>query len=183
MKKIAVFASGNGTNFENILNRKDINAEIVLLICDNKNARAIEIARKNAIDTFVFSPKDYDSKKDYEREISKHIDTLDIDFLVLSGYMRILSKNFVEKYDRKIINIHPSMLPLYKGKNAIEQAFLDGKDIFGVTVHYVNAEVDDGEIILQERVSDTFGLSLEEVTRKVHDLEYKLYPMAIIKLI
>lgn len=183
MKKIAVFASGNGTNFENILNRKDINAEIVFLICDNKNARAIEIARKNAIDTFVFSPKDYDSKKDYEREISKRIDTLDIDLIVLSGYMRILSKDFVEKYDRKIINIHPSMLPLYKGKNAIEQAFLDGKDIFGVTVHYVNAEVDDGEIILQERVSDTFGLSLEEVTRKVHELEYKLYPMAIIKLI
>lgn len=183
MKKLAVFASGNGTNFENILNNKEINGEILILICDNKNARAIEIARKNAIDTFVFSARDYKNKRDYEKEIANILDNLHIDLIVLAGYMRILSKEFVKKYDRKIVNIHPSMLPLYKGKDAIEQAFVDGKDIFGVTVHYVNAEIDGGEIIVQQRVVDTFGLSLEEVTKKVHELEYILYPMALIKII
>lgn len=179
MKRIAVFASGNGTNFENIINDKSINADWSILICDNKNAKAIDIAKNNNIETFAFSAKDYENKAHYEKEISTILDNLEIDLIVLAGYMRILSKEFVEKYEGKIINIHPSLLPLYKGGHAIEDAFNDGKNIFGATVHYVVAEIDSGEIIIQDTVNNTEGLTLNEITQKVHELEYILYPKAI----
>ncbi len=179
MKKIAVFASGNGTNFKNIVNDKSIEAEISILICDNKNAKAISIANENNINTLVFTPKEFNSKAEYELLISEKLEELNIDLIVLAGYMRILSKEFVSKYSGKIINIHPSLLPLYKGATAILDAFNDGKNIFGVSVHYVNEEVDGGEIILQEKLENTDGLTLEEVTKKVHEIEYKLYPRAI----
>lgn len=183
MKKIAIFASGTGTNFRNIVEDTTIEADFCLFVCDNINAKCIEIAKEHNINSFVFSPKEYAKKIDYEKEIEKRLDDNNIDLIVLAGYMRILSKEFVSKYNDKIINVHPSLLPLYKGATAIKDAYEDNKNIFGVTVHYVNEEVDGGEIIIQDRVQDTFGLSIEEVTKKVHELEYKLYPIAIKSII
>ncbi len=179
MKRVAVFASGRGTNFDNLLRQADLNADFCLFVCDNKAAKAIDIAISNNIKTFVFNPKDYEKKADYEKEIIEKLSENNIEYIILAGYMRILSSEFVKKYEYKIINIHPSLLPLYKGAHAIEDAFNDNKNIFGVTVHFVNEEVDAGAIILQERVPDTLGLSIEEVTEKVHELEYKLYPKAL----
>ncbi len=179
MRKVAVFASGTGTNFENLLRQTDLNADICLFVCDNREAKAIQIAINFGVNSFVFNPKDYDKKADYENEIIKLLEENQVEYIVLAGYMRILSKEFVKKYEYKIINIHPSYLPHYKGANAIEDAFKDGKELFGVTVHFVNEEVDGGAIILQEKVRDTLGLSLEEVTQRVHELEYILYPKAL----
>ncbi len=179
MINIAVFASGTGSNFKNLINRKDINANFSLLVCDKKKANVINIANKNNIKTFVFSPKDYQNKEDYENHIIEELEKNNIDLIVLAGYMRILSKKFVKKYENKIINIHPSYLPYYKGAKAITDAYEDGKNIFGVTVHYVNEEVDGGKIIIQEKLENTENLSIEEITEKIHNLEYKLYPYAI----
>ncbi|MFV0440592.1 MAG: phosphoribosylglycinamide formyltransferase [Lachnospirales bacterium] len=183
MIKIAVFASGTGTNFRNIVEDKSINAKFSLFVCDRPKAKCIEIAKENDIDSFIFKAKDYKSKEEYEKIIMTKLDEKEIDLIVLAGYMRILSKEFVEKYNNKIINIHPSLLPLYKGATAVKDAFEDGKNIFGVTVHYVNEDVDGGEIIIQEQLENTKGLSLEEIFVKVHELEYKLYPMAIKSII
>ncbi len=177
--KIAVFASGTGTNFNNLIRQKDIEAEFSLLVSDKVNAKALEIAKENGIKTFAFNPKEYNKKEDYEKEIINILEENKIDLLVLAGYMRILSREFIEKFRDRIINIHPSYLPHYKGANGIKDAYNDGKNIFGVSVHYVNEEVDGGEIILQERLFGMEGLTLEEVTKKVHELEYKLYPMAL----
>ncbi len=179
MKKVAVFASGRGTNFENLLRQADLNADFVLFVSDNKDAKAIDIAFHNNIKSFVFNPKDYEKKADYEKEIIEKLEENEVEYIILAGYMRILSKEFVRKYEYKIINIHPSLLPLYKGAHAIEDAYYDNKNIFGVTVHFVNEEIDAGMIILQDRVQETLGLSLEEVTEKVHELEYVLYPKAL----
>ncbi len=179
MKKVAVFASGNGTNFENLLRQHDLNVEFALFVCDKKEAKAIDIAMRNNIPQFVFNPKDFASKGEYEKAIINELEKHGVEYIILAGYMRILSSEFVSKYRYKIINIHPSMLPNYKGAHAIEDAFYDNKNIFGVTIHYVDEEVDSGVVILQERVEDTLGLSLDEVTQKVHELEYKLYPKAL----
>lgn len=179
MINIAVFASGNGTNFENLIKQNDIHANFCILISDNKEANALKIASEHNIDSFSFTPKEYISKREYEKEIEDIIDKLNIDLIVLAGYMRILSEEFTQKYEGRIINIHPSLLPLYKGKNAIQDAYLDGKNIFGVTVHYVICDVDAGEIIIQDKVLNTNGLTLSEVTKKVHELEYILYPKAL----
>ncbi len=179
MKKVAVFASGTGTNFDNLLRQSDLNVEFSLFVCDKKGANSINIAMINNIPQFVFNPKDYKNKEAYEQDIIEQLEKHEVEYIILAGYMRILSSDFVSRYPYKIINIHPSMLPHYKGAHAIEDAFNDNKNIFGVTVHYVNEEVDGGAIILQERVQDTLGLSLDEVTEKVHKLEYELYPKAL----
>ncbi len=179
MRKIAIFASGNGTNFDNLLRQNDLNADICLFVCDNKDAKSVQIAINFGIESFVFNPKDYEKKADYEKEIISYLEKNEVEFIVLAGYMRILSKEFVKKYEYKIINIHPSYLPHYKGAKAIEDAYKDNKGLFGVTVHFVSEEVDSGAIILQEKVRGTLGLSLEEVTQKVHELEYILYPKAL----
>ncbi len=143
--RIAIFASGTGTNFANLIKQDDINADFCLLVCDKKGAKCIDIAKDNNIDTLVVSPKEYNSKTEFEQVIIDRLDKENIDLLVLAGYMRILTKEFVQKFENKIINIHPSYLPHYKGATAIKDAFLDGKDFYGVTVHYVNEEVDGGD--------------------------------------
>ncbi|MFV0503086.1 MAG: phosphoribosylglycinamide formyltransferase [Lachnospirales bacterium] len=179
MKKVAIFASGTGTNFENILRQDDLNIDTKLFVCDNKKALSINIAKKNNINSFIFSPKDYKNRLEYEREIIRELEKNNIEYIILAGYMRILTCEFIEKYKGKIINIHPSLLPNYKGAHAIEDAYNDNKNIFGVTVHYVDEEVDSGEIILQERLDNTEGKTLKEITVKIHEIEYILYPKAL----
>ncbi|MBN2859769.1 MAG: phosphoribosylglycinamide formyltransferase, partial [Sphaerochaetaceae bacterium] len=105
-----------------------------------------------------------------------------IDLIVLAGYMRLLSPAFVNRYRNRIINIHPSLLPLYKGKDAIRQAFEDGRDIYGVTVHYVDEGMDDGQIIEQVRVPYE-GTDIRELEAMVHAAEYELYPRVIQDLV
>ncbi len=183
MIKVAIFASGTGTNFHNIISDTTLNIECVLFVCDNPKAKSIGIATEKCIPHFIFNPKDYDKKTDYEKEIIYLLEKHKVQLIILAGYMRLLSPDFTSRYDKKIINIHPSLLPLYKGGKAIPQAYADGKNIFGVTVHYVNEEMDSGEIILQEKLHNTEKLTLEEVEEKIHQLEYKLYPMAIKKVL
>lgn len=175
MKKIAIFASGNGTNFEALADAENLKnlAEIKLLICDNKRAKAIERANKRNIDVFSFDPKDYKSKQVYEKEILSKVE--DVDFIFLAGYMRILSREFLENFSGKVINIHPSLLPKYKGKNAIQRAYENKEEYIGVTIHYVNEEIDGGKIISQRKLKVDYEKSLDEIENQIHDIEHKLY--------
>ena len=106
----------------------------------------------------------------------------DMDFIVLAGYMRILSPYFLENYNGKIINIHPSLLPLYKGINSIERAYNNKDPEIGISIHYVNEEVDGGEILAQDKFKVDYNESLDEVTNRVHQLEHRLYPKTLINI-
>ncbi len=177
MKKIAVFASGNGTNFEALAAAcadGRIDGRIVLLVCDKPGAYVLERAARFGIPTFVFRPKEYASKADYERQIVERLRSEGVEWIFLAGYMRILSEVMLEVYRGRIVNIHPSLLPAFKGAHAIADAFAYGVKVYGVTIHYVNGELDGGKIIAQ-RAFDYTGNDLDELEAKVHAVEHVLY--------
>lgn len=187
MKRIAVFGSGNGTNFEAIVNAckaKKINAEVVLMVCDKPKAYIIERAKNQGIKAFVFKASDYASKKDYETEIVHLLQELKVNIICLAGYMRILGPDIISAYANKILNIHPSLLPAFKGSpHAIEDSYNYGVKVFGVTVHFVNMEVDGGKIVVQKAFNYTEGDTCEQVEEKIHALEHDLYIEAINKIL
>lgn len=183
MKKVAIFASGTGSNFEKIADdvRLKDKISIELLVCDRKNAAVIQKAKDRNIPTYVFSAKDFASKEDYEKSILEKVQHLD--YLFLAGYMRIISPYFLEHYKKTILNLHPSLLPKYKGKDAIEQAFHAGDKEIGISIHYVNEELDGGEVIEQKSLIVEENDTIESVTEKIHKLEHELYPNVILKLV
>lgn len=183
--KIAVFASGYGSNFEAIANAAlagDISAEVVLLVCDKPQARAIEVANAKGIATFVFSVKEYASKVEYEREIVERCREAGVELICLAGYMKIVGEELLSAYEGRIINLHPSLLPAFKGARAIEQAMEYGVKVFGASIHYVDSSLDGGKIIAQRAV-EYDGDSIEEVTAKIHAIEHELYIQTIKKLL
>jgi phosphoribosylglycinamide formyltransferase-1 len=180
--RIAVFASGNGSNFGAIINavkKGKIKADLSLLVCDNPSARAIWRAERAGIAVALVNRGDFICKKDFEARIIRHLKEHKIDLIVLAGFMRILSPEFVRKYKGMILNIHPSILPSFKGGHGIKEALDYGVKVSGVTVHFVDEEMDHGPIILQQALKVEEGDTLESFEEKIHKLEHKLYPQAI----
>jgi len=178
MKHIAIFASGNGSNFEAIVSAikaGELNATVSLLVCDNPDARVITRAEIHGIPVFVFSPKSYPSKEAYETEILVLLQEQGIEYIVLAGYMRLIGSTLLEAYPNRIINIHPSLLPLFPGKHAIAQAYESGMTETGVTVHYVDEGMDTGPIIAQCKVEIQEADTLETLARRIHQAEHVLY--------
>lgn len=185
MKKLAVFASGSGTNFEAIAQAcadGRINAEVAIMICDKPGAPVVARAERFGIPSFVFSPKSYACKADFEKEIVAKMDALGIDLVCLAGYMRIVGDVLLGAYGGRIINIHPSLLPAFRGAHAVEQAVEYGVKVYGITIHYVNDELDGGRIIAQ-RAFEYDGNDPEEVHRLGQVIEHQLYIETINKLI
>ena len=183
--KIAVFASGYGSNFEVIARAAkagEIPAEVVLLVCDKAEARACQIAEQMNIPMFVFSAKEYASKAEYEAAIVERCKQAEVELICLAGYMRIVGETLLNAYNGLIINLHPALLPSFKGAKAIEQAFEYGVKIFGATIHYVDESLDGGKIIAQRAV-EYGGDSLEEITAMVHNVEHQLYIETIKKIL
>jgi phosphoribosylglycinamide formyltransferase-1 len=183
-KHIAIFASGNGSNFEAIARacaENRLNAGVALLVCDNPDAFVIQRAEKFNIPIFKFRPKNYASKADYETEIVRILKEYNVNLICLAGYMRLVSDVLLDEYEGKIINIHPSLLPDFKGLNAIQQAFDSGAKTTGVTTHFVDKTMDGGKII--DQVAITIGNStLEELENQIHAVEHELYVKTIEKL-
>lgn len=181
--RIAVFASGSGSNFEaiasSILNKDITNASIEVLITDKADAFALERAKKFGIDSQVFLPKNYESKEDYEKAILLALKEKNIDFIVLAGYMRLVGSKLLEAYEGEMINIHPSLLPAFKGKDAIQMALDYGVKMTGVTVHWVDSGMDTGKIIAQEAVRVNEEDTYESLAQKIHQIEHSLYPKVI----
>ena len=183
--KIAVFASGHGSNFEaiaHVAQAGEIPAEIVLLVCDKPEARACQVAEQMCIPMFVFSAKEYASKADYEQAIVEHCKQAGVELICLAGYMRIVGETLLKAYSGQIINLHPALLPAFKGARAIEQALEYGVKIFGATIHYVDESLDGGKIIAQRAV-EYDGNDLEEITAKIHAIEHQLYIETIKKIL
>lgn len=185
MKNIAIFASGTGSNFDALITaieNGDLPANVKLLVCDKKTAKVIEKAEEKGLPTLVFSAKDYASKADYEQMIVDNLQNQGVEWVVLAGYMRLLGETLLGAYPNKIINIHPSLLPLYKGKDAVEQALAAGEKTVGVSIHYVDAGMDTGTLIAQESIHLTGRETQSEVMQMVHHVEHHLYPKTLAKL-
>ncbi len=182
MKRFAVFASGNGSNLQAIidaLKKKEIASQLCLAVSDNKNAYALTRALKAGIITVVVDPKRFKTREAMDKAIIAELKSFQIDFIVLAGYMRILSPYFVKKFRNKILNIHPSLLPAFKGAHAIKDAFSAGVAKTGVTVHFVDEKVDHGSIIAQEALAIRKNDTLATLEVRIHKLEHKLYPKVI----
>ena len=185
MRRLAVFASGNGTNFEAIARacrQGVLAAEVVLLVCDRPGARVIGRAEEFGIPTFVFDPKAYGSKEEYERQIVQRLEEAGAELVCLAGYMRILGTTMLGACGGRIVNIHPSLLPAFRGKDAIGQAFDYGVKVFGVTIHWVDATLDGGRIIAQ-RAFEYDGRDRAELEARVHAVEHELYVKTLGRLI
>jgi phosphoribosylglycinamide formyltransferase-1 len=179
---IAVFASGRGTNFAAIaraVKKGRIPAVISLLVCDNPGAPVIKKARRAGIKVFLIKRDDFATKSDFYERITQRLQEAKIDLIVLAGFMRILSSEFVQVFKFKILNIHPALLPSFKGTQGIKDAFDYGVKISGVTVHFVDEEMDHGPIILQAPVKIDQEDTLESLEAKIHKIEHKLYPEAV----
>lgn len=186
--KVAVFASGSGSNFQAFIDgiqagRLELDAEIGLLVCDRPGARAIERAKENGIPTFVFAPKAYENKAQFEQEIASELERLDIHLIVLAGYMRLIGTTLLSSYGGRIINIHPSLLPAFPGKDAIGQALAAGVKITGVTIHEVDEGMDTGKIIAQEAVLVHEDDDHDSLQQRIQAVEHELYPKTIQGLI
>jgi phosphoribosylglycinamide formyltransferase-1 len=179
---IAVFASGKGTNFSAIVRavkKGKIKANLSLLVCDNPKAGAIGRAKRAGIKIAKVLREDFSSKEDFEAKILQHLEENKIDLIVLAGFMRLISAGFVKKYEGRILNIHPALLPSFKGTEGIRDAFDYGVKVTGVTVHFVDTELDHGPIILQEAVKIEEDDTLASLEAKIHKLEHRIYPEAL----
>ncbi|MGE4413557.1 MAG: phosphoribosylglycinamide formyltransferase [Candidatus Caldatribacteriota bacterium] len=182
MIKIAVLVSGRGTNLQAIINaikKGRIDGEIKIVISDNPKAYALQRAKKNKITTQVVPYKKFRNKEEYEQEILRHLDDYKIDLIVLAGYMRILSPDFIKKYRYRIINIHPALLPAFPGLHAQRQALEYGVKVSGCTVHFVDEGTDTGPIILQKAVSVKQFDDEESLAKRILKYEHQLLPRVI----
>lgn len=180
--KIAVLASGNGTNFEALakaIKRQKLKAKVTLLITDKTRAFVRKRAARLGIKNIFINPKGFRSRLSFDKKIIRILKREKINLVILAGYMRIISPLFVKSFNQKILNIHPALLPAFKGTDAISRAFRYGCKVTGVTVHFIDQKIDHGPIILQETIEIKKGMSEEKLEEKIHSLEHKLYPQAL----
>lgn len=183
--RIAVFASGSGSNFEAIAQAAadgELEAEVVLLVTDKPLAKVMERAERFRIPSVAFNPKAYKDKADYERTVLGRLQEEGVDWIALAGYMRLIGPTLLDAYPNRIINIHPSLLPAFPGKDAIGQAMDAGVEMTGVTVHYVDEGMDTGPAILQREVPVVAG-DREKTEAAIHAVEHDLYKEALRKLL
>tara|TARA_Y100001968_G_C19413876_1_gene747865 strand:+ start:1027 stop:1707 length:681 start_codon:yes stop_codon:yes gene_type:complete len=179
---IAILASGNGTNFEAIyrsIQDGKLNAKICILIVNNKNCLAIKKANDFGINYIVLDHRDFNSRDCYDTEIVNTIRKYKVEAIVMAGWMRIVTPILINNFKNKVINIHPSLLPSFKGTNSIKRALEAGIKITGCTVHKVVEEVDSGEIIYQSAVRITTNDTVETLTKRIQAQEHIILPIAI----
>jgi len=181
--RIAILASGNGTNLQAIINavrtRKLRHVEIALVISDRSRARALERAHHAKLTALFLDPTRFATRNAYERELDIRLRAMEVDYIVLAGFMRILGRSLVRRWHNKILNVHPALLPSFKGPHGIRDALKFGAKVTGVTIHFVTPKVDDGPIILQEALPIHEGETETALTKRIHTVEHRLYPKAI----
>jgi len=182
MLKIAVFASGRGSNFQSIIDHiksGEIPAEIKLLISDRQQAGALKRAEHEDVEHVFINPTHFETKADYEKELIGLLKNAGVELIVLAGYMRILSPLFVKEFKNQIINIHPSLLPAFKGLDAQKQAVDYGVKYSGCTVHFVDQGMDTGPIIKQAVVEVKADDSADDLAARILKEEHNIYSEAV----
>lgn len=180
--RVAIFASGNGTNFKVLAKQfqdQTIPGDLVLMFCDHPDAKVVERAHRFKVPVETFTVKECGGKQAYEERILKVLQDYQIDFIALAGYMRVVGPTILDRYDHRIINLHPAWLPEYPGLHSIERAFADHRDQTGVTVHYIDAGLDSGPIIAQRHVPILADDTLDGLESRVHEVEHQLYPQVL----
>ena len=180
--RLVVLISGNGSNLQAIIDdiaKNNLPAQIVAVISNKADAYGLERAKKANIEQRVLSHQDYPSREDFDIALKNLIDSFQPDLIILAGFMRILSNEFVEHFSHKMMNIHPSLLPKYKGLNTHQRAIDAGDKVHGCSVHFVTPELDDGPVILQATVEIKKNDTAEALAERVHEQEHKIYPEAI----
>ena len=180
--KCAVFISGTGSNLKSLIqfsNKKSSPISIELIVSDNSKAKGLKFGKIFKISSKVF---DFNNKSFSEKKIIYEIKHKDIKLICLAGFMRILSKDFIKNFKGKILNIHPSLLPKYKGLNTYQRALSNNEKYSGCTVHFVNSRLDSGKIIIQKKVKIIKNETSKSLAKKILVQEHKLYPKAIRKV-
>ncbi len=182
-RKIAVFISGRGSNLKNLIKhskKKNSLIKIILVISNNPNAEGLKYASRSKIK--IYSIK-FKNKSSFEKNSLKLLKKYNIDLLCLAGFMKILSGNFIKKFSRPILNIHPSLLPKYKGLNTHERAIKNKDKFAGASIHKVTEKLDSGKVILQKKVKILKSDNVRSLEKKVLKIEHKIYPKAIDKFL
>ncbi len=184
VKKIntAIFISGRGSNMKALIEScKDekFPAKIVLVIANKDDATGLIFAKQNNIPTQIIPHKDFNSRMEFEQKIDLVINQHDVEIICLAGFMRVLSEWFVNKWHNKIINIHPSLLPNFKGANAVEDALKSKVKLTGCTTHFVDNQLDSGKIIMQSEVDILVDDNLESLSARILTQEHKIYPQTL----
>ncbi len=180
--RLVVLISGNGSNLQAIIdniNYKSLPAQIVAVISNKADAYGLERAKKAGIEQYILPYSDFTDREQYDLALKELIDRHQPDLIILAGFMRILSNSFVEHFLYKMMNIHPSLLPKYKGLNTHQRAIDAGDKEHGCSVHFVTPELDDGPVILQAAVVIKDNDTAETLAQRVHEQEYRIYPEAI----
>ena len=182
MKKIVVLISGNGSNLQAILDACDsghISGSVAAVFSDQSDAFGLKRAEKANVPAIFSGPKTFASRADFDADLMRQIDGYQPDLVVLAGYMRILSDEFVHHYMGRMINIHPSLLPKHTGLNTHQRAIEAGDQEHGTSVHFVTEELDCGPVILQAKVPVFTGDTPDQLKERVQSQEYKIYPLTI----
>ena len=180
---VSVFISGRGTNLNSLINfskKKDSPIKIALVITNNRNAKGLHFAKKNNI---KFLTVNYKNKIKAENKILFNLENYNINLICLAGFMKILSKKLIKKYKNRILNIHPSLLPKYKGLNTHKRVIKNKEKFSGCTVHVVNSKLDTGKIILQKKIKILKKDNESSLSKRVLKIENLIYPKAIKKFI
>ena len=180
--KTAVFISGNGSNLKTLIKFSKTNQSpisIDLIISDNPKAKGLKYAKTSKITKKIFN---FEKRNKSENKILAYLKRHDIRMVFLAGFMKILTRNFISKFKGKILNIHPSLLPKYKGLNTHQRALDNDEKYSGCTVHFVNSKLDSGKIILQKKVKISKNETKETLAKKILIQEHRLYPKAILKI-
>ena len=183
--RLGVLASGNGSNFEYIvksIQNKQLNAEVSILIVNNPNCLAIKKAIKYDIPFVIINHRDSNSRIEHDDLIINKLEELSVELVIMAGWMRIVGEKLINKFNNRIINIHPSLLPSFKGVDAIQQAMDNGVTITGCSVHYVQKEVDSGSIIIQAAVPLKKQDSKDTLKKRIQEMEHIILPLAIAKV-
>ncbi|GKQ42596.1 phosphoribosylglycinamide formyltransferase [Companilactobacillus sp. RD055328] len=184
--RVAIFSSGTGTNFEAIADNKDLKKAGLVISCvitDNPLAKVIEKSKARGIETIVIDKSEYKTKKEYEETIYEYLKQLNVEYIILAGYMRIVGDTLLNKYPQRIINIHPAMLPSFPGAHGIRDAFDAKVKQTGVTVHFIDSGIDTGPIIDQVAVPILPTDTIEDLEERIHIQEHLLYPHVLNQLI
>ncbi|MEX1046755.1 MAG: phosphoribosylglycinamide formyltransferase [Actinomycetota bacterium] len=181
--RVAVLASGAGTNLGALMEDEVTGPWVVLTVSDVKDSGALERARAKAIEAVFVDPATHGNRERYDRALLSLLEARDIDYVALAGFMRILGPEFVKAFRGRMLNIHPSLLPAFPGAHSVGDALRAGVEKTGVTIHFVDEQVDHGPIVAQEEVPVLPGDDWESLEARVHSVEHRLYPMTLQALV
>jgi phosphoribosylglycinamide formyltransferase-1 len=180
--QLAILISGNGSNLQAIIDAIELgklNAQIKVVISNNSEAYGLVRATKHGLNTWVIDHRDFENREQYDTVLQHYLESVAADYIVLAGFMRILGPAIIKAFAHRILNIHPSLLPAYKGLNTHQRALDDGVTQHGVSIHLVTAELDDGPIICQARYPVEAGDRIEDLQTRGHRLEHRMYPQVL----